>query len=141
MSYTNLLYHIVFATKERRQSILIQNERRVYALLHTILSKYGATTLRIGGMPDHVHILAILPPTISVAEFIQRLKRESSLAMGKDAILPDWRGWQDGYSAFTYSRHEEEKIVNYIKNQKEHHKKVSFMEEFKQWMQENGINI
>ena len=139
MSYTNLRFHIVFATKEHRQSILIQNERRVYGLLFSILKKYGATAYRIGGMPDHIHIFVSIPPTIMVSEFVQKLKRESSLAIGKDAILPDWHGWQDGYCAFTYSRHDMEKIVTYIKNQKEHHKRVSFIDEFEQWLRDNGI--
>ena len=56
MSYTRLLYHIIFSTRNRRPLILIENERRVYGLLFAILKKYGAETLRIGGMPDHIHL-------------------------------------------------------------------------------------
>ena len=139
MSYTNLLYHIIFSTRHRRPSILIENERRVYRLLFAILKKYGAETLRIGGMPDHIHLFISIPPTFAVSEFIQKLKRESSLAIKRDSILPKWDGWQDGYGAFTYSRNEADKIINYIKGQKEHHKRVSLIEEIEYWMKENGM--
>ena len=139
MSYTRLLYHIIFSTRNRRPLILIENERRVYGLLFSILKKYGAETLRIGGMPDHIHLFISIPPTFAVSEFIQKLKRESSLAINRDSILPKWDGWQEGYGAFTYSRNEADKIINYIKGQKEHHKRVSFIEEIEIWMKENGM--
>ena len=74
-----------------------------------------------------------------MSEFIQKLKRESSLAINRDSILPKWDGWQEGYGAFTYSRNEADKIINYIKGQKEHHKRVSFIEEIEVWMKENGM--
>ena len=90
-------------------------------------------------MPDHIHLFISIPPTFAVSEFIQKLKRESSLAINRDSILPKWDGWQEGYGAFTYSRNEADKIINYIKGQKEHHKRVSFIEEIEIWMKKNGM--
>lgn len=140
MSFCNLLYHIVFATKNREQLIRPEIERRVYGLLYTIMTNKKAHVLRIGGMMDHVHIFVNIPPDISVSEFIKELKRESSIVMKSEKIIPNWNGWQNGYAAFSYSRYDIDKIVTYITNQKEHHRTVSFIDEYKAWLIENGIS-
>lgn len=131
---------MVFATKGRQHVIETEIEKRVYAILFSILKKYGAVVYRIGGMPDHVHILTTIPPTLAVSSLIKNLKRESSLVIGQDKFIMKWPGWQEGYGCFSYSRHEKEKIINYIKCQKEHHRKISFLEEYRQWLIENGVS-
>lgn len=140
MSFYNLIYHIVFATKRREKVIEIVDERRIYGLLLSIMEKYGARVFRIGGMPDHVHILACVPPTISLSDFIGSVKRESSLFIKQNSILSKWNGWQDGFGCFSYSLQDKDKIVNYIKNQKEHHKKISYLDELRGWLIENGVS-
>ena len=140
MSFCNLIYHIVFSTKRREMIIDVANERRVYALLLSILEKYGGKVYRIGGMPDHVHILVALPPTIALSDFVGSLKRESSMFIKENGILHKWNGWQNGFGCFSYSLHDKDMIVNYIKNQKEHHKKVSYLDELRSWLIENGVS-
>ncbi len=140
MSFYNLLYHIIFATKNRQKTIETAREKELYAILYSIMKKNGAYTHRIGGMPDHVHILVSIPPDISISKFIQNLKRESSLAASDSHLFDKWDGWQNGYGIFTCSRHDYNKIFNYIKNQKEHHANISFIEEYRQWLIENGIS-
>jgi len=104
------------------------------------MRKYGVRALRIGGMPDHVHLFFVMPPTLALSDFMKRLKRESSLMITQEMIIDRWEGWQEGYCAFSYSRHDVEKITNYIKNQKERHSRVSFIDELRLWMIENGIS-
>ncbi len=139
MSYTNLIFHAVFTTKHRAPVISVDKERRVYGLLHAIMQKNNVKAIRIGGIEDHVHILFCMPPTMALSDFMKTLKRESSFLMGQERIIDRWPGWQEGYSAFSYSRHDVGKITNYIKNQKEHHKRVSFVEELRDWLIENGV--
>ncbi len=141
MSFTKLTYHIVFATKNRMQTITAEHERELYAMIHHIINKNGGYLHRINGMPDHVHILVDLPPTIAVATFIQAVKRESSAMMSNSvAKFPNWVGWQEGYGCFSYSAADIPKIKNYIINQKTHHKTISFVEEYRNWLIEMGVS-
>ena len=140
MSFTNCIYHIVFATASRRKTITIDKEREVYGLLYHILVKYGCHVYRIGGMPDHIHILVAIPASTSVSSIVQKLKRESSYVISEDKILPLWDGWQEGYGGFTCSIAEIDRIMQYIKGQKQHHTRRSFVEEYRAWLVENGVS-
>ena len=140
MSFTNCIYHIVFATSRRIPVIRQDKEREVYALLFHILNKYGCFVYRIGGMPDHIHLLTTVPPTLTVANLVQKLKRESSYFIKEQRMLPGWDGWQDGYGCFSYNIQDVEKISNYIRGQKSHHAWVSFIDEYRAWLIENGVS-
>ena len=96
---------------------------------------------RIGGMPDHIHLFVELPPTESVAAFVQHLKTVSSKWMADNALFPHFRGWAREYAALSYSIRDKEMITNYIRNQKVHHRKVTFEEEYRQLLTDYGIAI
>ena len=96
---------------------------------------------RIGGMPDHVHILCDIPAKIAVAEFVKRLKTESSKFMKISDNFPYWEGWTEGYAAFTVDTTSRDMIKNYIMNQKEHHTQASLEEEFKALLEKHGVNV
>ncbi|OLE51084.1 MAG: hypothetical protein AUG51_25320 [Acidobacteria bacterium 13_1_20CM_3_53_8] len=139
MSYTNLLYHIVFATK--RRSPFITNELRadLHAYLGGTARGLGGIALEVGGVADHVHILAKIKPTVAVAEFIKRLKADSSGWANRKT-----RGrfaWQARYGAFTVSESQVEKVRAYVRNQEEHHSRVSFEEEFKALLKAHKIEF
>lgn len=140
MSFTKLIYHIVFSTKSRINAIPIEHERELYALILHIVNKQNGHLHRIGGMPDHIHILVDIPTSISVASFVKKVKQESSFLMAKNANFPNWIGWEEGYGAFTYSVSEIPVVKNYIKNQKEHHRKITFLEEYRDWLVEMGVS-
>ncbi len=140
MSYYNLFSHIFFATRFRHPSIELRNERRVYYLLMHIMEKYDAFVIRIGGMPDHVHLLISLPGTMSLSKFVQNVKRESSLAISNSNILEKWEGWQEGYGCFTHNYKDIEIVKNYIIHQKAHHLNQTFEDEYANWLKENGID-
>ena len=104
------------------------------------MKNYGAFVYRIGGMPDHVHILVDITSKMALSDFVKRLKQESSYLLKKDSSFSNWNGWGEGYGAFTYSVSEVPVVIEYINNQKEHHKKVSFIEEYRQWLIEMGVS-
>lgn len=141
MSYTRLLYHIVFRTKRSAYVINIEHERKLYMYLFGIMKNLGATTYRIGGMPDHIHILVDIPPSIAVSDFVREIKRSSSLWLKQQDSFPNFNGWSDGYAAFSYSIEAKQSIIRYIMNQKQHHLVTSFEDEIKQFLIENGIEI
>ena len=140
MSFTKSVYHIVFGTKHRNPTIDIEHERKLYKILYDLMKKYGAHVYRIGGMPDHVHILVDITSSISISDFVKRLKQESSYLINNDGSFQNWNGWAEGYGAFTFSTSEINSVVNYIKNQKEHHKRVSFIDEYRNWLIEQGVS-
>lgn len=141
MSYIQSLYHIVFRTYRSERTINIDHERELYGIILSQSESLNAKIYRIGGMPDHVHILVALPATLSVAQYVQAVKTFTSRWMRGNPSFPSWGGWGHEYAAISYSVHEKDTIVNYIRNQKEHHKKVTFQEEYRAFLNDNGITI
>ena len=92
-------------------------------------------------MEDHIHIFSDLHPKVALADYIKDIKVSGSLWMKKNGNFPKFKNWQDSYGAFTYSIKQKEIIINYIKNQKEHHKRESFYEEYKRLLIENEIEF
>jgi len=138
-SYTNLLYHIVFSTKQRRPLITSECEPRLYEYIGGTLRGLGAVSLELNGTADHVHLLAKLRPDSSVSDVLRRLKANASGWMHD--VFPAFKdfSWQRGYGAFTVSQSNVEEVRSYLKRQKEHHAKLSFRDEFIQFLQANGI--
>jgi REP element-mobilizing transposase RayT len=129
-SYTNLLYHIVFSTKDRRPIITGDAQSRLYDYIGGTIRKQGGISLAINGVSDHVHNLAELRPDKAVSEVLRDLKANASGWMHE--IFPELRdfSWQRGYGAFTVSASQIDKVRDYIANQELHHAKRSFRDEF-----------
>ena len=140
MSYTTSYYHVVFRTLRSEPAIPVEHERELYAYLYGIAKNLCCQTYRIGGMPDHVHMFVSLPPALSLADFVQRMKTESSKWMKANPNFPYFHGWGREYAGFSYSLRDKDMIVRYIMNQKEHHRRVSFAEECQALFAENGMN-
>ena len=141
MSYTRLLYHIVFRTKNSKNTIPEQHEKELYAYLMGIINNKKSKLYRIGGMPNHVHLLVDIHPTFAVSDFMKELKEYSSKWLATKPDFPDFEGWAVSYAAFTYNLNDKQIIIDYIKNQKKHHKMVSFEEEYRKFLIDNGIDI
>lgn len=140
MSFTNLIYHVVFSTASRKHTIPTQYKKELYVIIHHIIRRESATTLRIGGMCDHVHILMEAPATVTLSKLVQSIKRESSRMLRDNSHFPDWDGWEEGYGGFSVGYKDVDAVINYIKGQKEHHSVRSFRDEYRQWLIENGIS-
>ena len=141
MSYIQSLYHIVFRTYCGEHTINIENERELYAVILKQSESLSVKLLRIGGMPDHLHLFVSLPATMSVSQYVQNVKAFSSKWLKDSPLFPKWRGWGREYAAISYSVKEKDVVINYIRNQKEHHKKHSFSEEYRSFLEENGVAI
>ena len=141
MSYTKLYYHIVFRTYRSGLTINIEHERELYAYMMDCINNMGAKLFRVGGMPDHIHLFVSLPATLTVAEFVQKLKASSSKWLKANPNFPMFDGWGREYAAFSYCERDKDLIVNYIKNQKEHHANVSFPDEYRNFLADNGVVI
>ena len=140
MSYHSLIYHIILRTAWSKRSISEQYERELYTYLYTFLTNKGGHVYRIGGMPEHIHILVSLPPSVCVSALVGEMKRCSHLFLKSERHkFPAFDGWSKSFGVFSHAFYEREKIVNYIRNQKEHHKRVSFEEELRTIFMEVGI--
>ncbi len=138
-SYTNLLYHIIFSTKDRRPFITSDYESRLYDYIGGTLRKVGGISLELNGTKDHVHLLAKLRPDNALSDVLRDLKANASGWMHD--VFPALKdfSWQRGYGAFTVSQSNLEEVRRYIVRQKAHHEKISFRDEFIQFLKANGI--
>ncbi len=96
---------------------------------------------RINGVEDHLHIVTHLHPSVALSTLIKDIKLASSACIKNDRLFPQFNGWQDGYGAFTYSIKEKDRLIEYVKNQEEHHKIKTFKEEFIELLNEHGIQF
>ena len=135
-SYTNLIFHIVYATKERRPLIDEEFQPRLYEYLGGTIRGLNGISLEVGGAADHVHILAKLPPTISVSDFLEKLKANTS--KWSKSVRRGF-GWQEGYAAFTVSGSQVERVRRSIQNQREHHARSSFRDEMIALLEAHGV--
>ncbi len=138
-SFTRLTYHIVFATKYRVPAIRPLIQERLYEYIGGTLRAKKGHMVEIGGMPDHVHILAQLSPTLPVAEVIRDVKANSSKWMNEQSEVINLFEWQKGYGAFTVSYSHLESVQDYIRNQEEHHRKKTFQEEYVEFLKRHNI--
>ena len=141
-SYTNLIYHIVFSTKNRQPLINDNVKSRLYDYIGGTIRKQGGVALAINGVEDHVHVLAKLRPDKSVSAVLRDLKANSSGWLHD--VFPELKdfSWQNGYGAFTVSASEVEKVKEYIANQEIHHRKSgSFRDEFLKMLTANEIEF
>ncbi len=138
-SYTNLLYHLIFSTKERRPVITLDYKPRLYEYIGGIIRGLGGISLGIDGAADHVHLLAKLRPDRALSDVLRDLKANASGWMHD--VFPETKdfSWQRGYGAFTVSQSNVLDVQRYIAGQEEHHKRVSFRDEFIQFLKANGI--
>jgi REP element-mobilizing transposase RayT len=140
-SYTNLIYHIVFSTKDRRPIITADYKNRLYEYIGGIIRGQGGILLAINGVTDHVHILAKLRPDIALSSVLRDLKANSSGWMHD--VFPSARDfrWQNGYGAFTVSVSQIPKVERYIAMQEAHHAKTTFRDEFIALLRANEVEF
>lgn len=138
MSYISLYIHVVFSTKERRKQITEAIQPRLWAYMGGIARKNRFKAVSIGGIEDHVHLLLSLPGTLDVAKAVQLIKAGSSKWMHEEMAMP-LSAWQESYGAFSVGVSQVPATIKYIQNQKQHHRKVSFAEEWALFMKKHGL--
>ena len=140
-SYCNLLYHIVFSTKERRPWLDATLETRVHEYLGGAIRGEGGISLLVGGVEDHVHLFAKLRQDKAVSDVIRDIKANTSGWIHR--TFPGYGAfdWQDGYGAFTVSPSQSTALKDYIRGQKKHHRKVTFQDEFIEFLKRHEIEF
>ncbi len=131
--------HIVFSTKHRQPLIFPPFEDRLYQFVGGICKSLNSPVLKVGGYHDHIHILCNLSKNISLVKLIQDIKGRSSLWLKDENPITRNFYWQDGYAAFSVGRHELEKLILYIGNQKMHHGLADYQAEMRAIMSAYGM--
>jgi len=138
-SYTNLLYHIVFATKDRRPWVDAAVAERLHPYLGAGVRGEQGTALAINGTADHVHILARLRQDQALSEVVRAIKANSSKWVHGTFRSHRTFAWQTGYGAFSVSESQAARVAAYIRDQERHHRRRTFEEEFRDLLKRNGI--
>lgn len=140
-TYTQILYQIIFSTKHREPVLVTEHRTDLYKYIWGILKNKNCHLYQIGGVDDHLHILTHLHPSVALADVVKDIKLACTDYIKSHHLFPLFAGWQDGYGAFTYSIEAKENLILYIKNQEEHHRRKTFLEEYKELLLAHKIEF
>lgn len=139
-SFNKIWIHAIWATKERAPLINQTFETEIYQFIYEQLRELGCTVRIINGMPDHIHCLFMLNPQKSIADVIKQIKGSSSHHVNQNNLTIDKFAWQTGYAAYSVSESVVEKVYHYINNQKQHHQKKTFQQEYEDFLKLYGLD-
>lgn len=140
-TYTQIIYQIVFSTKYRENTLDTENLYELFKYISGILKNKNCHLYQIGGIENHIHIVTHIHPSVALSDLIKDIKLASTVYIKKQSIFPNFNGWQDGYGAFTYTINEKERLINYVKNQENHHHKKTFKQEYINLLKEHKIDF
>ena len=140
-TYTKLNIHIVFHVKSTGICIKKEDLPKIFAYIGGVIRNIGGYPITVGGIENHIHILATMPKTMSVSEFVQKIKANSSRWIKTLDKYYESFAWQEGYGAFCVSPSLLKKTIRYIETQEQHHHEISVRDEFIQFLKENGIEF
>ncbi|MFT5527640.1 MAG: putative transposase [Pirellulaceae bacterium] len=138
-THQQLLYHIVFSTKNRKPYLLDSRRDETFAYMAGVTKNLGGFALQIDGWLDHAHLLVRIPAKIAISDFVGRLKASTSRHVNETSGKILKFGWQDGYGAFTVSMSQKDKVATYIRNQEEHHGREDFQTEYVQLLDKHQV--
>ena len=138
-TFTSLRYHLVFSTKNRAPSITPEIGERLYPYIGGIIRHHGGSLTEIGGIADHVHVLATFRPRYSVSEMLKEIKGGSSSWLNDQPFCRDHFAWQPGYAAFSVSESVVAEVQRYIQRQEEHHRTRTYQDELEALLKRHGI--
>ncbi|MDB5157045.1 MAG: tnpA [Mucilaginibacter sp.] len=134
-TYTQIHIQCVIAVKFRQSLIESVWKERLHQYITGIIQNYGHKMIAINSMPDHMHIFLGFRPNQSLSDLMRIVKGESSEWINKERLNKSVFRWQEGYGAFSYSRSQIKTVAAYIENQEDHHRKTTFLEEYKQFLE------
>ncbi|MCR4032483.1 MULTISPECIES: IS200/IS605 family transposase [Flavobacterium] len=138
-TYSQIYIQIVFAVKGRTNLIKEENREELHKFITGIVSNRDQKLLSIFAMPDHVHILIGMKPNLSLSDLVRDIKAGSSKFINDNKWISTKFNWQEGFGAFSYSKSHLDNVVKYILNQKEHHKKQTFKDEYLSFLEKFEI--
>ena len=140
-TYTNLLYHLVFSTKNRVACIGGEIQEPLYQYIGGVIRGEGGTLIEIGGVADHVHLLARFKAAVAASTMVRRIKTSSSKWMSQRPGGAPKFAWQTGYGAFSVSESQVGQVRRYIQNQAEHHRRKTFQEELREILRKHNVEF
>ncbi len=140
-TYTKLIYHIIFSTKDREPLITPGLRDNLYSYIGGIIRAQEGMLHAIGGTPDHVHLVVRIKPDVSVSEIVRLVKANSSKWVNEQADRAGRFGWQSGYGAFSVSFSQLPAVRKYVQDQEEHHRKKTFQEEYQEFLKRHDISF
>jgi putative transposase len=140
-TFSNLLLHIVFSTKHRAPLITPGLRPRLYKFMGGIIRDEKGVLMEIGGVADHVHLLARWRPDESVAYLLRNVKARSSKWVNDNRLSPTRFQWQQGYSVFSVSRSQKDRVAAYIGKQEEHHKRFTYRQELLRMLKDHDVEF
>jgi len=140
-TFSQIYIQLVFAVSGRQSLIEEAWEEELYKYITGIISNKGQKLLAINGMPDHIHILIGMKPSCQLSNLVMEIKKASNKYINEKKFTKYTFSWQVGYGAFSYSHSNFGNVINYIKRQKEHHKKQTFLEEYEAFLQKFEIEF
>ena len=139
-TFSNLLVHIVFSVKERKNYIYKEISELLYAYIAGIVKNENCQIIAIGGRENHIHIFMRIHPSICISEIARKLKSNSSKWLKEEKGL-NLFSWQPGYACFSVSESRKESVIKYIKNQEAHHRRTCYADELKEFLRKHNINF
>ena len=126
---TQIIYQIVFSTKRREKTLSADKRKELFAYIATVIRNKNCFAYCVNGVEDHLHIVCDLHSSVSLATLVKDIKLSSTHFIKEQKLFKKFNGWQSGYGAFTYTVKERERLIRYVENQENHHKKKNSMDE------------
>jgi len=139
-TYHQIYLQTIFAVKYRKASIQPSWKPDLLGVIGNLINETGSKTLLVNGVEDHVHCFLGLKPTIPVSDLMKSVKAKSSKWINENGLCNHRFEWQAGFGCFSYSHSHIDRVYRYVKNQEEHHKKMSFLDEYKKLLESFGID-
>ncbi|NBC28045.1 MAG: IS200/IS605 family transposase [Bacteroidetes bacterium] len=139
-TYTQIHVQTVFAVQNRRSLIGNKWKDDLYKYITAIIQNNDHKLLQINGMPDYVHILFGLRPVQAISDLMKQVKQDSSIWINQNKLARGKFTWQEGYGAYSYSKSQLPRVIKYIQNQQEHHRKRTFREEYLALLKTHGVD-
>ena len=140
-TFTQILYQLVFSTKNRKPCLTKGNRKKLHQYFYGVMKGKKCHVYRINGVEDHTHFIFSLHPSVSLSSLVKDIKQAGTFIIKEEKLFPAFEGWQAGYGAFTYSIEAKDNLIEYVKNQELHHRKTNFREEFKKLLRDHGIEF
>jgi REP element-mobilizing transposase RayT len=139
-SFNKIWIHAIWATKDRMPLIQLNVENQIYQFISDQLREQDCPVRIINGMPDHIHCLFLLSPQKTISDVVKQIKGSSSHFINQQELIPEKFSWQTGYAAYSVSESVVNKVFEYIQNQKIHHQKKTFQQEYDEFIQLVGFS-
>lgn len=140
MSAVTAIFHIVINTKSREMTLPLESSDQLYRYIARVVQNHDSILYEVNGIENHIHLLISLHPSVSLSDLVRDIKLSSSQWMKQNRdLFPLFTGWGKEYGAFTYALRDKEMVANYIRNQRTHHQKESFEDEYRKHLEHAGL--